>query len=393
MPRVRSLLVLGALALSVAFAFSAFANSGTSAPSPGTPAGAAKPCPRGFVHGVIRGAHKCLRRGQRCKVGDDRLYHRYRFHCHNGRLTGGPRTTPSPAPSPAGRIVARIPLDGTAYSVAVGEGAVWTRVDANGSGAPELLERIDPSSNGVVAKTGVGEGMGLGIGDAAVWAPNTDRKVTRVDVSTNSVSASIALPFGPETTDPQAVTTTPGVVWVGTLGPEGAPGAVVRVDPRTNSVVASLRLPGSAGALALAVGAGALWVNGGDSVVRIDPASTSLVATISTPRACGGIAADESAVWVATSRCTPGQGLVRIDPRTNAFVSRNPIAGAEEVALGFGSVWLTTGIPGRLLRIDPTSDRVLARLELGRLPGHVAIGFGAVWVAIGDELLRIEATS
>jgi len=51
------------------------------------PVAIAKSCSSGYVHGVINGAHKCLRRGQFCSIPADRQYHRYGFHCHAGRLT------------------------------------------------------------------------------------------------------------------------------------------------------------------------------------------------------------------------------------------------------------------------------------------------------------------
>lgn len=52
----------------------------------GTSPAVAKSCGAGYTHGVISGAHKCLRRGQFCAKGSDRTYHRYGFHCHTGRL-------------------------------------------------------------------------------------------------------------------------------------------------------------------------------------------------------------------------------------------------------------------------------------------------------------------
>ena len=49
---------------------------------------AAKSCSSGYTHAVIRGSHKCLRRGQFCARSADRQYHRYGYHCHrSGRLS------------------------------------------------------------------------------------------------------------------------------------------------------------------------------------------------------------------------------------------------------------------------------------------------------------------
>lgn len=58
------------------------------------PSALAKKC-RG-VPAVIGGTRRCLRPGQRCDRRLDRQYHRYRFHCHSGRLTRFPKATPLP---------------------------------------------------------------------------------------------------------------------------------------------------------------------------------------------------------------------------------------------------------------------------------------------------------
>jgi hypothetical protein len=51
-----------------------------------TPAAYAHSCSSGYVHAHLPWGQKCLRRGQFCKVSQDRYYHRYGFHCHTGRL-------------------------------------------------------------------------------------------------------------------------------------------------------------------------------------------------------------------------------------------------------------------------------------------------------------------
>jgi pimeloyl-ACP methyl ester carboxylesterase len=69
-------------------------------------------CRSGATSARIGGAHVCLKPGARCKSRHDGAYHRYRFHCHSGRLTrfrppkGPPKppTLPEP-PAPTGRLV------------------------------------------------------------------------------------------------------------------------------------------------------------------------------------------------------------------------------------------------------------------------------------------------
>jgi hypothetical protein len=50
-------------------------------------AAAAKACGSGYVHASLSWGEKCLRAGQYCRIKGDREYHRYRFHCHTGRLS------------------------------------------------------------------------------------------------------------------------------------------------------------------------------------------------------------------------------------------------------------------------------------------------------------------
>jgi hypothetical protein len=75
-----------ALLLTVAVTAVGAASAAPAVPAV-APVAAAKTCSAGYVHAVLSWGHKCLRRGQFCKLSGDREYHRYGFHCHTGRLT------------------------------------------------------------------------------------------------------------------------------------------------------------------------------------------------------------------------------------------------------------------------------------------------------------------
>jgi hypothetical protein len=106
----------------------------------------------------------------------------------------------------------------------------------------------------------------------------------------------------------------------------------------------------------------------------------------------------EGGVWVAVS-WDPWTGeVLRIDPRTNAIAARIPTGGfVGELRLGAGSVWVLshpeytdeTNVKGAsLLRIDPSTNAIVAtpiREELSFLGGDVvppvmAAGDDAVWI-------------
>ena len=75
--------------LAVVAALAAVAGGTSSAA--GVPAAAARSCSAGYVRARLSWGVKCLRAGQFCKVKGDRQYHRYRFHCHDGRLSRSAR--------------------------------------------------------------------------------------------------------------------------------------------------------------------------------------------------------------------------------------------------------------------------------------------------------------
>jgi hypothetical protein len=60
---------------------------------------AASRCKHGTTAAKIAGKRVCLAAGQRCKKSLDKQYHRYKFHCHTGRLTRV-KAKPKPAPKP-----------------------------------------------------------------------------------------------------------------------------------------------------------------------------------------------------------------------------------------------------------------------------------------------------
>ena len=74
---------LAVLVVAATAAFGAAALAPSIEAAAVAPATAAHTCSGSYVHAALPWGHKCLRAGQYCKVGDDRAYHRYGFHCHS----------------------------------------------------------------------------------------------------------------------------------------------------------------------------------------------------------------------------------------------------------------------------------------------------------------------
>jgi hypothetical protein len=121
-------------------------------------------------------------------------------------------------------------------------------------------------------------------------------------------------------------------------------------------------------------------------------AGANIVQTLDLPGRPGFLLLAKSDLWVAISATRPyGRGaLVRIDPSSGRVrrVFRLPV-NPSQVALGFGSLWLTGDTTDRryrgLLRLDPNTGRVLRVIrgpkELG---SKIATTTDSVWVGGAD---------
>jgi sugar lactone lactonase YvrE len=107
------------------------------------------------------------------------------------------------------------------------------------------------------------------------------------------------------------------------------------------------------------------------------------------------------AIWTADPI---REEILRIDPVTRRVVARIPAGGEARVATGAGAVWAIAGDllyggdngPVRLLRIDPATDAVVAQIPMRTpagdrfAPVELQIQRGAVWAVGLDGALRID---
>jgi outer membrane protein assembly factor BamB len=95
--------------------------------------------------------------------------------------------------------------------------------------------------------------------------------------------------------------------------------------------------------------------------------------------------------------------LLRVDGRSGRVVARVPVDGRVALGAGAGAIWaLQSGggygrsLNGPLLKIDPATDRVTARIGLRTPAGGPVVGFGVlaggggVWVWGPRDLVRID---
>lgn len=231
---------------------------------------------------------------------------------------------------------------------------------------------------------------------AAVWVTDFNgSSVLRIDPATDRVVAKI------DVADAMGVLPVGSSVWV-TNHHEGT---VTVIDQRTNRPTETIRLgtAGSNGPYRLAAGAGSVWIDepNENQVVRLGP-DAKVLTKIPVPAAfgdCGGILATATAVWV--TGCHETSDIVRIDPSSNSVVARLQLAwyGADPVDVD-GYVWVATsglaGGPGELDRIDPATNTIDRRLTADALTdvGGSVVAAGDLWVANAtDSVLRIPLSA
>ena len=98
------------------------------------------------------------------------------------------------------------------------------------------------------------------------------------------------------------------------------------------------------------------------------------------------VVAAEGVIWA-----TSNAGLYRIDPATSEAVNvlRNDYF--FRVSSGQGALWISTGSDGRVLRIDPQSRTLSAEIEVGAGPvTALAISDNGVWASASSDLVRID---
>ncbi|OAN58456.1 Vgb family protein [Sphingomonas sp. TDK1] len=147
---------------------------------------------------------------------------------------------------------------------------------------------------------------------------------------------------------------------------------------------------------AMAIADGALWVADckEGTLNRIDLKTAKLLAVIPTgianPAGELNVVAGAGSIWVASDNAGK---IARVDPADNRVVASIAVdPGTHYLAFGLGALWAVSSGQQSLQRIDPVTNAVTGRTKLGKQPGFLAAGEGAVWVQEqGDgTLARID---
>jgi class 3 adenylate cyclase/ABC-type branched-subunit amino acid transport system substrate-binding protein len=235
----------------------------------------------------------------------------------------------------------------------------------------------------------------------ALWVGADDaRTLTAVDRRRPALARVVALGV-----HPSDVTAGEGRLWVVDRGR----GAVVAVEPRVGTVQRRIAVGGGAPFLndrsvvdpwSIAVGAGRVWVTDGSRrLVEVDPTHGRLAHRIDARAPLGGVVVAQGAVWAISG---PRASVVRIDPQTRSVTARISLVSRPapespypiQIDAGAGALWVLNANTGTVSRIDPDLRGVTASIAVGleHTPLRLSAGRDAVWVAARDgTLTRIDA--
>ncbi|MGH2637504.1 MAG: hypothetical protein ACRDHU_15345 [Actinomycetota bacterium] len=129
-----------------------------------------------------------------------------------------------------------------------------------------------------------------------------------------------------------------------------------------------------------------------DALFRLQPGERRLTPFEAAGPELTGVSLARGAVWALDRGGWPrdrhyrGGVVQRIDPTGERVVVRVRVGRSPAgIAAGEGSVWATNNLDDTVSRIDPTRNRVTATITVGGGPTGVAVGYGAIWVANHDE--------
>ena len=164
---------------------------------------------------------------------------------------------------------------------------------------------------------------------------------------------------------------------------------VIRLDTRAGKVRASVRLPSFV--TAVAFGYRSLWALSGSTLVRIRPTTANVTARIPLPTSAPyNIWIGGGSVWVVDDAA--GR-LLRVSPATNKLVAQPSVGdGAADMVFSGPSAWAINHRDRGLVRVDLATNAVTRVATIpGDAPERMALLAGSLWITgRGTDLLRVD---
>jgi hypothetical protein len=295
------------------------------------------------------------------------------------------------------------------------------------------LTAFDGRNNSVAGVVDAGVPQEFGIrrvlsGAGIIWIYGLDGTVVLVDPAAATVRGRATVPPATPFAD-NLLYVAHGVLWI------AQPGRLWRVD--ASGAKSSMPLPSGFAAQAVTASDRWLWLAGGRQLVRVDPAAGTVAPAVDVPLPAGigtmlstgrGLvvsAHNQPELWILDPQTGTVRSSVRIPDGELIFpffeigtdvwgvgncghalrlsgpelreIHRLVIADVSQdhqAAFAAGSLWIADPTRDELVRIDPPSARVVARIPVrGADPDNTGFSFLAgahsIWV-LGDGMQRVD---
>lgn len=204
----------------------------------------------------------------------------------------------------------------------------------------------------------------------SAWALlGSEQQLVRVDLRTRRKAQVVHLPFTPG----QRLAVGGGYVWV----PEDFGPHLFGVDDRSGKVVHRFEVAGD-GIAGIAYGAGSLWLARGSAISRVDPRSGRVLRDFAAP--ARWLVFADGALWAADA----GSGRVtKIDPAENKIVAhQNLHPWITDLAVGGGLVWVSVTPANAVFELSEDKLGVQGTsTPAGSDPERISSGGGGLWIA------------
>ncbi|MDX6639472.1 MAG: hypothetical protein QOF12_483, partial [Solirubrobacteraceae bacterium] len=308
------------------------------------------------------------------------------------------------APVARARTDPRLVLGLGTVALALAIGAVLVAIGGHSSGdarpllGSDTLGAIDPATGALSSAVHVAGAPAriVAIGRTLWVGSDAARTLTAVDARTGGLAHVVAPGAFPDD-----LAAGEGGLWV--LDRDRA--SVVQVNPAYTTVQRRIRLHDIAppdlhdrnvlNPWTIAAGAGGVWVTDGSRrLLEISPVRGRVVRRIDVGRPLDGLAVAGGALWAISG---PAASVLRVDPSSGRVTARVPIVSKPglgspypiAVEAGLGAIWVLSANTATVSRVDPGLRGVTATIPIGleHVPLRLAVGAGHVWVAGGDGTL------
>ena len=290
--------------------------------------------------------------------------------------TTAPRAsaTPAPAPTLPPGATEMVDTDFRASGILAAGDYIWAEDHAS----TQKVYAFDPETGKVAGTVDLGRPCDLvAVGDE-VWAVDLDAgKIVAIDPATFEIVGEVGgmvNPCGPQLVD--------GAIWL------AADPGIGRIDPEARTLTVTDLGGGTF------PGAGTpLWAAmfGTGTLHRIDTKSGKSVLEIEPP---GG---PSELLWLTVAfdslwASNETGGIFRMDPKTGAIENEIDMANPSRLLATTDAIWFTSYPTGVVGRIDPATNEVVYKVQLGGNPNGITEGFGSIWVSdtANGRLFRID---